>query len=125
VYIDDEHCVRTLGDVIVTFTRAPPSAVYLQAWAAEADRVVHQCGGLVVYTVIDRSASAPSEEAKAEIRKVMTRHDDKVRGVAYVVEGTGFAAAATRAALTLISLVARYSYPQKTFATVSEGSRWV
>ncbi len=125
VYIDDDHCVRTLGDVIVTFTKAPPSSVYLETWATEADRVVRQCGSLVVYTVISRLAPAPSEEAKAEIRKVMTRHDGKVRGVAYVVEGSGFAAAAMRSALTLIGFVARYSYPQKTVASVAEGSRWV
>ncbi len=125
VYIDDDHCVRALGDVIVTFTKAPPSAIYLAAWAAEADRIVRHRGSLVVCTVISRVAPAPSEEAKAEIRKVMTRHKDKVRGVSYVVEGTGFAAAAVRSALTLISLVARYPYPQKIFSTVSEGSRWI
>ena len=34
VYIDEDHCIRTLGDVIVTYTEAPPSAVYLEAWVA-------------------------------------------------------------------------------------------
>ncbi len=125
VFIDDEHCVRTLGDVIVTLTKAPPSATYLRAWAAEADRVVRQFGSLAVYTVISGVAPAPSEEAKAEIRRVMTRHASQVCGVAYVVEGTGFSAAAMRSALTLISLVARYPYPQKTFAKIGDASHWI
>jgi len=125
IFIDEEHCVRSLNNVIVTFTKAPPSPSYLRAWAAEADAIVGRCGDLVAYTVISRVAAAPSEEAKAEIRKVMTRHEARIQGVAYAVEGAGFSAAAMRSALTLISLVARYPYPQKIFSTVSESSTWI
>ncbi len=125
VFSDDEHCMRTVGNVIVTYTRAPPSPAYLDAWAEEAAKVVRECGDFVVYTVISSSAAAPSEEAKSEIRKVMTRYKERIRGVAYAVEGTGFAAAAMRSALALISLVARYPYPQKIFSTAGEASAWI
>jgi hypothetical protein len=42
-----------------------------------------------------------------------------------VIEGEGFGAAALRSAISLMSLAARYPYPQKVFKRVSDATAWI
>jgi hypothetical protein len=76
-------------------------------------------------TIIHSGARAPSETSKKAIRSTISRHCNHIHSFAYVVEGRGFGAAAMRSALSLISLAARYPFPQKVFATVAEGQDWI
>lgn len=42
-----------------------------------------------------------------------------------MIEGEGFGAAALRSAMSLMSLAARYPYPQKVFKSVGDAAAWI
>ncbi len=126
IYADGQHCIGIQGNVILTYSTEVPHPKYLAAWAAATDRLVASEGPLIsVITIIDSDVRAPSEPSKAAIRATIGRHRQNIHAFAYVVEGHGFAAAAMRSALSLISLAARYPFPQKVFASIEDAAPWV
>jgi hypothetical protein len=103
-----------------------PHPAYLAAWAAATDRLVARGGlPLSVITIIDSNVRAPSEPSKAAIRATISRHSRNIHAFAYVVEGRGFGAAAMRSAISLISLAARYPFPQRVFSRIEDAAPWV
>lgn len=111
-----------LGNVALTYSLAAPSARYLATWADVIERLEPP---ILVLTVIDSRARAPDAASKAAIRQTVTRHERRIGGLAYVIEGEGFGAAALRSALSLINLAARYRFPQKVTATGGEAVPWL
>jgi hypothetical protein len=114
------------GKTTAPLCRTPPSPRYLGAWIRTVERLV-QAGQVpvAVVTIIDSRASPPDDVSKQAIRRTISRHAAHICGLAYVVEGQGFGAAAVRGALSLISLAAKYPFPQKVFATVATGGAWI
>jgi hypothetical protein len=126
VYADGQHCIGVHSKVILTYSTDVPHPAYLAAWAVATDRLITRDGPpLSVITIIDSNVRAPSEPSKAAIRATISRHSPNIHALAYVVEGSGFAAAAMRSALSLISLAARYSFPQKVFSSIEDAAQWV
>lgn len=125
LYSDAEHCVSVYGSVVLSFSLHPPNPRYLEAWAAAVDQVASRSEHPVsVMTIIDSRCRAPNEASKTAIRNTIVQHSRRIGAFAYVVEGEGFAAAAVRSAVTLISLVARYPFPQKVFKQVEPSCEW-
>ncbi|MEY4550418.1 MAG: hypothetical protein RL685_6613 [Pseudomonadota bacterium] len=125
-YFDSEHGIAISGNIVISLSMQPPNAGYLAAWTQAMDQLVSDVPGpICVLNVIDAGARAPDEAAKAAIRRTVQRHAARVGAVVYVVEGRGFAAAAMRSALSLLSLVARYPFPQKVFPTVASSGAWI
>jgi hypothetical protein len=84
----------------------------------------HSSEPISVLTVIDGASRVPDDAAKAEIRNTVVRHQKQMCALAYVIEGQGFGAAAMRSAISFISLLARYPFPQKTFANIAAATAW-
>jgi hypothetical protein len=83
-------------------------------------------GRIVAITVVSPGASLIlSGEARKESEVVAKAGRDYLLGLAQVVEGEGFAAAAARAVLTGIQLAVRAGYPQKVFGKVDDAMPWV
>lgn len=126
LYSDAEHCLAVVGRTVVSFSLQPPNPSYLKAWAAAMDRLAQQSNQPIsALTVIDSGARVPDDEAKTEIRNTVLRHQKQVCAFAYVIEGHGFGAAAMRSAISFISLLARYPFPQKTFANIPAATAWM
>lgn len=121
-YADEEHITCVVGNVAITYSMAPPSPRLLMNWADLMDRLE---APILVLTVIESGVRAPDSAAKAAIRQTVTRHESRIAGFAYVVEGEGFGAAAVRSAISLISLAARYRFPQTVGASAAEVVPWL
>jgi hypothetical protein len=126
IYSDQDHCVSVYGNVILSFSLQPPNPRYLRAWSAAMDRLVaSSLGPVAVVTIIDSQAKPPDEASKNAIRACLTKHGQRTLAFVCVVEGNGFAAAAMRSVLSLISMTARYPFPQKAFANPQDAVSWV
>lgn len=126
VYSDKDHCVSVYANIILSFSLQPPNPSYLRAWTAAMDRLVAASAEPVaVVTIIDSQARPPDESSKQAIRACLSKHASKTCAFVYVVEGKGFAAAAMRSVLSLISMAARYPFPQKAFSTPQDAAAWV
>ncbi|MET0791245.1 MAG: hypothetical protein ABW061_06955 [Polyangiaceae bacterium] len=110
----------------MTFSISAPNPHYLEVWTRTVDLVLDQFqAGLLVITIIDRLAQAPDDVSKANIRNTVTRHSAQINAFAYVVEGEGFRSAAMRSAISLISMAARYPFPQKVFGRPEDAVPWM
>lgn len=125
LYSDAEHCLAVVGRTVISFSLQPPSPGYLKAWASTMDRLAqHSSESISVLTVIDGRSRVPDDAGKTEIRNTVLRHQKQLCAMAYVIEGQGFTAAAMRSAISFISLLARYPFPQKTFANIAAATAW-
>lgn len=118
--------ISVCRNAILSFSNCAPNPSFLAAWTHTVDQLVEQGRTpLLVLTVIDRRARPPDDTSKRAIRETVLRNAPHIQAFAYVVEGEGFAAAAVRSALALISLAARYSFPQKVFGRVEDAVVWM
>ena len=125
LYSDAEHCLSVYGSTVLSFSLQPPNPRYLTAWAAAMERMAKRSEQPIsVMTIIDGRCRPPNEASKTAIRDTIIQHSQRIGAFAYVIEGEGFAAAAVRSAVTLISLVARYPFPQKVFKQVEPACSW-
>jgi hypothetical protein len=126
LYCDEHHCISIYGNAILTYSTDPPNPVYLQHWTRATERLVDKTSGSIsVVTLIDSRSRAPDELSKRAIRATIGKHSQHIANFAYVVEGTGFGAAAMRSALSLISLAARYPFPQRVFSSLEAAAPWI
>jgi hypothetical protein len=126
VYQDAQHVICVCQNTVLTYSGDAPNPRYLDAWARTVQLVAEQYPtGVLVITLIDRHAHVPDDASKAHIRNTVLRHADQIGAFAYVVEGEGFGAAAVRSALSLISLAARYPFPQKVFGRAEDAVPWM
>jgi hypothetical protein len=68
-------------------------------------------GGIGVMVLIHSNAPMPDEEVRRELVALFSRQSSRIRGLVWVIQGTGFQAAAVRAVLTSFSLAAKQTYP--------------
>ncbi|HXE85360.1 MAG TPA: hypothetical protein VN524_01010, partial [Hyphomicrobiaceae bacterium] len=125
LYSDRDHCLAIHGNAVISYSLQPPNPAFLAAWTAAVERLVKATDAAIsVVTVIDSQARPPDDGSKREIRDTVTRHRRRIGTFAYVIEGHGFGAAALRSMISLISLAARYPFPQKVFASINDASAW-
>jgi hypothetical protein len=87
--------------------------------------VAQQPDKLSILVIIDGGSRSPDESQRKLIASATQRYAHSIERFAYVVEGRGFAAAALRSAISLISLATRTPYRQKVFAGVEEAGTWL
>jgi hypothetical protein len=78
-----------------------------------------------VVIVINADARAPSEEARAHVKKTYPELTRTLAGMVRVIEGEGFIAAAKRSAVAIIDLAMRLQCPTKVVGNVQEGAMWI
>jgi len=120
------HVSAVFQNVIISYSVAEPNTGYMADWVKTIVELSRDNPrGVASIIVIDGSAKPPSEEIRADIKRAIAQAGPHLRGLAQVVEGTGFGAAAKRSALSVITLVARFPFPIKIFSTRREAAFWV
>ncbi len=126
VYADEHHSIAISGNMILTYSKTAPTPRYMAAWdQAIAGLATRHPGAIWVVTIIDGSTPPPDEASRKAIRQALAKHQKQIAALAYVIEGRGFASAAIRSVLSLLSLAARYPFPQKVFATAKDAAAWL
>jgi len=78
----------------------------------------------VAWVIIENMVSAPDDNVRRAITDSMDAVTDRIAASLAVLESQGFMAAATRAALSAMTLVLRRKYPTRFFATVPDAAKW-
>lgn len=81
--------------------------------------------GLGCLVIIPASAKPPPDDVRRAINGVLTRLEPLLNCLCWQVEGTGFRAAAVRAALAGLRIVHRPPYPTLVASDMSEALRWM
>jgi hypothetical protein len=125
IYTDEGHAFGTVGNVIVTFSIAEPTPGYLDHWMRTAKRLIAANGKSAALNLIDGTAKPPGDAVRTRLNQILIGLGTDFMGIACVVEGKGFVAAAKRSALSMIALVARSPTPMRIFGESLEGSVWL
>lgn len=116
------------GNVLLQSWRRRVTADAVLAGAAATERLLASLPAsqfIVTLGVSDTAVALPDERARAVSVEVLKKTIGRHRGIGTVLEGTGFAASAARAALTGIMMLSRNAVPQRTFASIDEAVPWV
>jgi hypothetical protein len=82
-------------------------------------------GGLGGLVIIPAAASPPPEEVRRAIRDVLTQVTPQLRCLCWLVEGTGFRAAAVRAALIGLGVFSRHRYATHVAIDMTDAVGWI
>ena len=82
-------------------------------------------GGLACLVIIPSTASPPPDHVRRAISDVLARLAPKLRCLCWLVEGSGFRAAAVRATLAGLRMVNRSPYPTLVASDLNEALRWI
>jgi hypothetical protein len=126
LHLDPVHCIAMFHDLLLSVSRGEPSLQFLQT----AGRLIKEetqkwPDKIAVMIVINADARAPSDEARAHVKKTYPEFSEKLAGMVRVIEGEGFIAAAKRSAVAIIDLAMRLKCPTKVVGTVHEGGMWI
>lgn len=125
-YRDDVHVSGVFRNVIISYSLGEPNRGYMASWIKSIESLGRTYPRAVAcIIIIDGSAKPPSEAIRSEIKDAIAKVAPHLRALAQVVEGSGFASAAKRSALSFIALVARFPFPLKIFGTRREAAHWV
>lgn len=115
-----------VGNSCVLIWRAAMNAERFSLQRESMERVAHAYPGETdVLCIIEPGAEPPSPEQRVAMSALLTKLAPKLRCIAYVVEGSGFRAAAVRGVLSGIELMRRNSYTTRYFATVEQATTWM
>lgn len=123
-YMDREQCLAWFGNVQMIFSLQPPTPHFMHRIIEElaALATVSHCGTGALL-VIRSDVAPPSDEARAYIRRELSR--SSMLAAAQVVEGTGFRGAAMRSVLSMLQLAVRPSYSMKIFDAIGPATLWL
>jgi len=82
-------------------------------------------GGVGMFIIIRDQARPPSDSVRLLITRMFSEMESSLSGLAYVMEGGGFIAAAKRSALAVIMIAKRYKFPIRVFSNVAEAVPWL
>jgi len=81
--------------------------------------------GLGCLVIIPALANPPPEDVRRAIREVLANLAPQLRCLCWLVEGTGFRAAAVRATLVGLRVFSRQPYATRVASDMTEALRWV
>ncbi|HKU38510.1 MAG TPA: hypothetical protein VJR89_10195 [Polyangiales bacterium] len=89
------------------------------------DQAERHPGGLACLVIIPPTASPPPDDVRRAISDVLSRLAPKLRCLSWLVEGSGFRAAAVRATLAGLRMWSRPPYPTLVASDLGEALRWM
>lgn len=128
VHDDEELRIVTWAGVLAHRWRATPTKDKLQILGRHQRMLAESTVGrrIVLVTVLSPDAGLLlSSEARKEAETLAKAGRELLMGLAQVVEGEGFMAAAARAVMSGIQLAVRAGYPVKVFGTLEESLPFV
>lgn len=128
VHDDEELRIVTWAGVLANRWRATPTKAKLEILGRHQRQLAKASvgGRIVVVTVLSPDAGLLlTSEARKEAEALAKAGRELLLGLAQVVEGEGFLAAAARAVMSGIQLAVRAGHPVKVFGTLDEALPWV
>jgi hypothetical protein len=127
ITVSDHHwSAGHWGPMLIFVWRGVTSVERVTTVGRLTSEVAARCpNGVGVLVVLEPEASTPNEEARKLLASVMRDRSAVVKGLAYAVVGAGFGAAAVRAVIAGLSLLAREGYPTRVFSTTADAAAWL
>ena len=126
VHEDADHLVATAPKLFLSIENSEPTVPHLgRVHELFGDFARAQQGGVGMLIIIRDQARPPSEAVRLLITRMFIEMEGSLSGLAYVMEGGGFVAAAKRSALAVIMIAKRYKFPIRVFSKVTEAIPWL
>ncbi|NUP10871.1 MAG: hypothetical protein HOW73_32910 [Polyangiaceae bacterium] len=126
LYVGSDHCASVYRNILLIVADNDPRPEFINLLPQWVNTLRENVTGPIGFVVVlPPHNPPPREEARLTIKKAFQLFGESMSFAAFVVEKTGFAAAAQRAALTMAMLAARAPFAMKVFARVDEASRWI
>jgi hypothetical protein len=125
VFTGGGHSVAKLGTLVLCAAHSPPSGPEVTAILRAFDEQVGGDARAAVYILVTSDTDPPDEASRQVMRRLFEGIGARGAGVVVCLEGTGFLAAAKRAATTLALMAQRAPAGVKIFATNTEAAAWV
>lgn len=118
--------IATADDVVVALWLAPPSAEDMKEMRKVIRPFVAGRSTFGALNLIDIDHVAPLDnEAREAMAETQREFEGRQLGLANVIGGEGFMAAAVRSVAAGVALVSRVSFPQRVFHAVEPASVWL
>jgi hypothetical protein len=123
----DGIAVGEIGSVCVVVWRDDVTHSRFEIQRRALESVVKRHGvGSAFLCIVEADVKPPPDDLRRASSVMVAQHQEQLRAVAGVIEGTGFKAALTRSVLSgITSLVRNRKAPISYFATVGEASTWL
>jgi len=118
--------LATTGNAFISVWREPSTLERLQQVRRVEQELVDRCkDGIIVLTVLTDSSAATRAGEPEEASKLAKHFAPTTRAHAYVIEGTGFRAAALRAVIAGVNALFRPGHPTRVFDGADQAIRWL
>jgi len=127
IHQGDGLALGEVGNVYVAVWRGPVTAPRFEAQRTGLAEVsARNPHGIGFLCVIEPTAKAPDEQLRRASAQMVRRHEQELRCIGCVVEGSGFANAVARSALSAMALlVGVRSVPVSVFGNVGIAASWM
>lgn len=118
--------LATVGNAFISVWKEPSTLERLERVRRVEQALVDRCAdGIVVLTVMTDSSAATKAGEPEAASKLAKHFAPTTRAHAYVIEGSGFRAAALRAVIAGVNAISRPGHPTRVFDAASEAIRWL
>jgi hypothetical protein len=121
-----EYAIGSWQNVLIVVFRGNPTEPSVRAMHLGMMRLVRSCPeGLAFLLVNESGAGIPEGKARDAAHAMFREMGEKFLGVAGVVEGAGFWAAAMRSVLSVAARMSQRAFPFRIFASAREAVAWL
>ncbi|HMI85589.1 MAG TPA: hypothetical protein VK550_15940 [Polyangiaceae bacterium] len=123
--VDVNHAKATAFNMLFTlWCKETQVSAYIRTSAALKKLAAAFPGGVGVLQTVERDAQPPNAAARTVFNDFLTLAGTCVAHYSTVHEGSGFKAAAVRAVVSSVYLVARPKFEHAVFSSVSQSAAW-
>jgi hypothetical protein len=120
-FVDEDHCIATWQDVLISIWRRNPSAERLEKLRQFSQRFTRRSRTPIsAIVVVEANCPVPDEAGRQHsIEFIRDLGNSGARGIVLVFEGSGFLAAASRAVMIGLMTGAHFAIPYKVVGTLT------
>jgi hypothetical protein len=124
LHAERDFAVGKCGPVYIVIWKVDTTEVGMRR-VADLFRATSLPQRIGMLTVVDENATMPSSEARNLGAAFLAKNSNRIVASAVVHEGSGFKAAAVRAVVTGLSMLARQPFPHKVVPEVQPATSWL
>ena len=98
---------------------------YAEIERSGRELIARNPAGIAVLVIIPSVAKPPPEEVRKAISDLLARMGPHLRCACWLVEGSGFRAAAARGVLASLQMVVRSAYPTRVCSDLAAAVHWI
>lgn len=120
-----EHVYGTAGPVVLACFRGRPSSSSVTVLSRLCSTVRAKYPHLAILATAEDDAPPPETDVRGAFGSLLRTQGDKLVGVAFVVEGSGFRAAIVRGVAIGIRTLGRIAVPIQVTTTALDAATWI